>query len=291
MELVSQALRQAHADHSRRFGDFRHVYPVISRRAGGFSLGVNLNADKVCNFDCPYCSVDRTTPGFAGEVELERLAAELDFFLDRYGSGEWRSTPFFPQLPLHHQELRDISLSGDGEPTTSALFPEVVKLLVDRQASQTSLRYALVLITNATLLDRPRVLEAASALCGHKGEVWGKLDAGSPEWHQRMSRSRIPLERIQQNLELAAGRLPLRIQSMFLALQGERPSLLEQELWMGRIERLQAAADGKLLGVQLYTLARPPAEGWCSPVPMDWLADLAKRLESRCALPTAIYGS
>ena len=53
-------------DHRRDFSDNRYVYPVVSRRSRGVSIGVNLNPDKVCNFDCVYCQVDRTTPGGAG---------------------------------------------------------------------------------------------------------------------------------------------------------------------------------------------------------------------------------
>ena len=52
-------------DHSRVFRDLIFVYPVISRRSQGLSIGVNLNPDKRCNFDCVYCEVDRRTPGRA----------------------------------------------------------------------------------------------------------------------------------------------------------------------------------------------------------------------------------
>ncbi|MBM3871597.1 MAG: radical SAM protein, partial [Verrucomicrobia bacterium] len=39
-------------DHTRIYRDFTYVYPVISRRSGGLSIGINLNPDKKCNFDC-----------------------------------------------------------------------------------------------------------------------------------------------------------------------------------------------------------------------------------------------
>src|SRR5947208_956480 len=68
--------------HSRSWRENRYVYPVISRRSKGLSIGVNLNPDKVCNFDCVYCCVDRTTP--EGEptscpklMGAARLAVEL----------------------------------------------------------------------------------------------------------------------------------------------------------------------------------------------------------------------
>ena len=40
--------------------DQKDDYPVVSRRSKGISIGVNLNPDRVCNFDCIYCQVDRT---------------------------------------------------------------------------------------------------------------------------------------------------------------------------------------------------------------------------------------
>ena len=46
-------------DHTRHFTDFTFVYPVISRRSKGLSIGANLNPDKGCNFDCIYCEVAR----------------------------------------------------------------------------------------------------------------------------------------------------------------------------------------------------------------------------------------
>ena len=57
-------------DHRRDLGENRYVYAVVSRRARGLSIGVNLNPDKVCNFDCPYCQVDRTTPGASPRIEV-----------------------------------------------------------------------------------------------------------------------------------------------------------------------------------------------------------------------------
>ena len=59
--------------HPRNFEANRYVYPVLSRRAGGISIGVNLNLDKICNFHCVYCQVDRGEPGEKEFVELPRL--------------------------------------------------------------------------------------------------------------------------------------------------------------------------------------------------------------------------
>ena len=65
----------------------RFVYPVLSRRAGGLSIGVNLNPDKVCNFDCIYCQVDRTVESETRFVGTDQLLDELDHMLPWAASG------------------------------------------------------------------------------------------------------------------------------------------------------------------------------------------------------------
>jgi hypothetical protein len=98
-----------------------YVYPVISRRAGGLSIGVNLNPDKVCNFDCPYCQVDRTTPGGPTRVEVADLVDELEccvFDADVHGSGvctlDNESTDRAGELFTPHRSVTSRN-RGDGD--------------------------------------------------------------------------------------------------------------------------------------------------------------------------------
>ena len=60
-------------DHPRTHAGNRYVYPVISRRAGGLSIGINLSADKLCNFHCIYCQVDRGEPAAERKGQSSRL--------------------------------------------------------------------------------------------------------------------------------------------------------------------------------------------------------------------------
>src|SRR5690606_7157934 len=113
-------------DHSRRFAGNKFVYPVLSRRSGGISLGVNLNPDKVCNFDCIYCQVDRRTDSDTQFVEMDRLLAELDESLAYVTSGEIFQSDKFSHTPHSLRRLNDIAFSGDGEPTTHRNFDEVI---------------------------------------------------------------------------------------------------------------------------------------------------------------------
>src|SRR5438445_111855 len=59
--------------HPRAYRENHYVYPVLSRRARGVSIGINLNPDKICNWDCVYCQVDRTTPAAIPQVDEPRL--------------------------------------------------------------------------------------------------------------------------------------------------------------------------------------------------------------------------
>ena len=89
-----------HTRHERSFEANRFVYPVLSRRSGGISLGVNLNPDKVCNFDCINCQVDRTRQSETKFVEIDALLAELGDMLDFVTSGEIWQTEKFAGTPI-----------------------------------------------------------------------------------------------------------------------------------------------------------------------------------------------
>jgi hypothetical protein len=101
-------------DHRRELGDNRFVYAVVSRRAGGLSIGLNLNPDKVCNFDCPYCQVDRSPKGLENltrGVDVARLSAELDGLLAWVKDGSlWSRAPFTPRRQSTARSLTSHSL-------------------------------------------------------------------------------------------------------------------------------------------------------------------------------------
>src|SRR5215813_13796461 len=101
-----------YARHERTFENFRFVYPVLSRRAGGISLGINLNPDKVCNFDCIYCQVDRTTTSETTFVETRQLLDELEIGLRMILSGDLYHAEKFRHTPRELRRLNDIAFSG-----------------------------------------------------------------------------------------------------------------------------------------------------------------------------------
>jgi wyosine [tRNA(Phe)-imidazoG37] synthetase (radical SAM superfamily) len=226
--------------HPRTFAANRYVYPVLSRRAGGISIGVNLNLDRSCNFRCVYCQVDRATPAGkggqaprrtkgasppfpqSGPVDLDRLAEELDRMVVLVVSGRIFEGPQFRGTPPALRRLNDIALSGDGEPTLSANFDQAVEVCAEVRRRHGLDGLKLVLLTNAGALDQPRVRRALETLDRNGGEIWAKLDAGAEYYYARVNRSAVPWQRILDNLREAAIRRPIVVQSLFMRIRGER---------------------------------------------------------------------
>jgi wyosine [tRNA(Phe)-imidazoG37] synthetase (radical SAM superfamily) len=293
---------QLHADHARLFEHNRFVYPVLSRRSGGISVGVNLNPDKVCNFDCIYCQVDRRSQSETRFVETDALIDELRTTLENVLSGAIYDTPKFQDVPPHLRRLNDIAFSGDGEPTSYKNFDEIIERCAEmkREIESRSDRpqppapspqpLKLVLITNASMFHRPHVQRGLAILDENNGEIWAKLDAGTDEYYHLIERTPIPFRQILHNITAAAQVRPLVIQSLFMRVNGEPPSAIELEAFCDRLNEI-TSAGGQLKLVQIYTIARRPAESYVAPLTdaeVDAIVGLVKR---RCGLPALpFYG-
>ncbi|MGC1274290.1 MAG: radical SAM protein [Planctomycetaceae bacterium] len=248
-----------HANHGRTWHENRFVYPVLSRRSGGLSIGVNLNTDRICNFDCIYCQVDRRSDSETKFVDTDRMLAEMTAVLDLVASGEIWSDDRFVNTPEQLRRLNDIAFSGDGEPTSHKNFPEVVEAVANVKRSFDLDGVKLVLITNASLFHRPNVKRGLELLDANNGEIWAKLDAGTDAYYHLIERTPIPFSRVLENITAAAKIRPLVIQSMFLRLDGSPPSDDEIAAYCDRLNEI-TAAGGRIKLVQVYTVARVPAE-------------------------------
>jgi wyosine [tRNA(Phe)-imidazoG37] synthetase (radical SAM superfamily) len=277
------------ASHPRSFAQNRYVYPVVSRRAGGVSIGVNLNLDKVCNFDCVYCQVNRSEPGEKEFVGLDRLAAELDAAVELVTSGRIFEQRF-TQTPLPLRRLNDIALSGDGEPTTYRNFDDVIAVCADVRRRRKLDDVKLVLITNASMLHREHVRRGLEMLDAANGEIWAKLDAGTEDYYKLVARSSIPFSRILENLRDAARVRPIVIQSLFMRIRGEPPAESEQDAYCDRLSEI-VAVGGQIKLVQVHTIARPPAETWVAPLDDAQVDALAALVRRRTGLAAAAFHS
>jgi wyosine [tRNA(Phe)-imidazoG37] synthetase (radical SAM superfamily) len=275
------ARRLDYKDHRRELDENRYVYAVISRRARGLSIGVNMNPDKACNFDCPYCQVDRATPGGPSRVEVAVLASELEDLLRRADGDLW-TTPPFDTVASELRRLADVAFAGDGEPTTPPEFPaaaRAARAARDRLAPGVPLR----LLTNATLFHKDRVKTALAAF----DELWCKLDAGTEQYFQAVDGTRLPFRRILDNLLLVARERPIVIQSLFLALDGAGPGDAEIAAWVERMLEIKAGG-GRIDHVQVYTVARTPSDPRCGPLGGERLEAIAARARA-AGLAVAVY--
>lgn len=273
--MALPVLREAFANHPRRWRDFLYVYPVISRRSRGLSIGINLNPDAACNFDCVYCSVDRSLPPKVRRVELPVLAAELEQMVA--GRTALFEEPEFRSIPAEWRRLNDFAFSGDGEPTASPAFPEAVELVarVRREARLDDVK--VVLITDACYLTRPAVAAALAVLDANGGEVWAKLDAGTEEYFRRVNRPNYPLEHVLANIQAAGQSRPLVIQSLFLRLNDAPPPAAEIEAYVGRLRTLLAGGT-RIQLVQVYTVARRTAESYATALSEGELESIAGKV-------------
>ncbi|HTN75659.1 MAG TPA: radical SAM protein [Pirellulaceae bacterium] len=280
-----------HTQHERRFEANRFVYPVLSRRSQGISLGVNLNPDKICNFDCIYCQVDRTSLGESKFVETDQLLHELSDLLRLTSSGELFQTPKFQGTPAHLRRLNDMAFSGDGEPTTYTNFDEIIAACADLKRSLGLSTVKMVLITNASMFHRPHVQRGLEILDQNQGEIWAKLDAGTPDYFKLIDRTTIPFQRILDNITLAAQTRPIVIQSLFMRVEQSPPSAEELLAYCDRLNEI-VAAGGQLKLVQIYTIARRPAESFVHPLTDSEVDAIRDLVQARTGLlAESFYGA
>ncbi len=285
---MPSAKAELHRLHPREYAGFTYAYPVLSRRSGGVSIGVNLNLDKACNFDCPYCQVDRTGPRKEQRLVLSRIREEIEALLRSMDENGVCRLPLFDALPDPEKKLRDIALSGDGEPTMVPEFADICALLREIQAARADLDFKLVLITNASLFDRPKVRTGVATMLSGKGEIWAKLDAGTEAWYQKVNVSRIPLDRVEANLAGLGHEHSFKIQSFFCRIEGRGWDNAETTAYLERLRRLRKGG-ARILEVQLYTLARRPSDARVAAMDSTFLENVRQEVEA-LGIPARVYG-
>ena len=223
------------------------MYPVLSRRSHGISIGINTNPDKVCNFDCIYCQVDRTSEAAVKKFEVAVAETELREMVEIVRSGEIAQHEPFTSVPREALRLNDLALSGDAEPTTLPNFAETIAMVARVKPKDVKI----VLITDAGGLDRADVKRGLETMDANEGEVWAKLDAGTEKYFKLVNRTKIPFARILKNIATTAKVRPIVIQSLFLKIRGEGPSGEEIGAYCQRLREI-----GNIKLVQVYTIAR-----------------------------------
>ena len=270
----------------RDFLDNQFVYAVVSARARGLSIGVNMNPEKRCNFRCVYCEVHRNGDP-PRQLDVELMESELRKTLEFVQSGRLRERPWYRSLPDDLLQLRHVALSGDGEPTLSPSFAEAVQAVVHVRALGNFPFFKLVLLTNGTGLDLLHVQNGLQSLT-RSDEVWAKLDGGTQAYINKVNRSDVPLERILNNILQVGRQRPIVIQSLFPAIHGEEPPLQEIEQYAHRLMELKDAGAAISL-VQIYSANRPAPNSEFGHLPLKVLSRIAHTVRQTAKLRAEVF--
>jgi wyosine [tRNA(Phe)-imidazoG37] synthetase (radical SAM superfamily) len=267
-------------NHDRDRANLTYVYPVLSRRAGGLSIGVNLNPNNACNWRCVYCQVPGLQRGPAPPIDVDLLIRELSGFLDDVLRGD-----FFErfQAPREARTIRDLAISGNGEPTSAAEFPVVVDRIGELLRQRRLLgAFALVLISNGSLVHLARVQDGLRRWAALGGELWFKLDSATDEGLKHINRAGLSAARAWRNLRIACGICPTWLQTCLFRFDGQPPDTAEQAAYLNRLKEARDL-NPPPRGVLLYGLARPsqqPEAPRLSRVEDEWLEDFAQRVRA-----------
>ncbi|HNQ03313.1 MAG TPA: radical SAM protein [Thiobacillaceae bacterium] len=278
MNILSGTLSTT--SHDRDTAGMAYVYPVVSRRAGGVSVGVNLNPNNACNWRCLYCQVPNLRRGGPAPIDLVRLDSELRHMLAHIVRGDFMSR----HVPRDAQRFSDVALSGNGEPTSAPEFPMVVELIGQAMADFGLLAQGvkLLLISNGSLAHRATVLQGIRRMATLNGEVWFKFDRATPSGMHLVNDTETDPERHFQRLKAVAGLCPTWIQTCMFTLDGAPPSDQETQAYLDMLARCRRERIG-LAGVLLYGLARAsmqPEASRIGTLDPDWLKMLAERIEA-----------
>lgn len=262
------------ADHRRDFVGMKYVYPVISRRAGGVSVGINLNPNNACNWHCIYCQVPDLVRGGAPVIDLDLLARELGAVFEAIVNGRFLEEHVADPA---HRRLMDVAFSGNGEPTSAREFPLAVAIVRDAMQRWGLSAVKLRLITNGSLLDRATTREGLGLIAAAGGEAWVKVDAATSEALARVNGTRSSPATVRKRLSLCVTLCPTWVQTCVFLRNGHPPLPAELEAY----ENLLGSVAGKLQGVHLYGLARlslQPGAERLGRLPAEWLEAWAEKL-------------
>lgn len=270
-------VRLSPLNHDRDAAGMKYVYPVVSRRARGVSVGINLNPNNLCNWRCVYCQVPGLAYGKAPAIDLPLLHEELSSMLSALVEGDYMQQ----HVPESSRRLNDVAFSGNGEPTSSEHLENAIELAAMEMDRLKLLgKIDVILITNGSLVHKKNVQSALKCLASHGGQVWFKLDSATDAGMQAINSASSGAELQMRNLAIAAKLCPTWIQTCVLATDEQPPSEAEQTAYLAALEQL-AADKVNIKGVLLYGLARQshqPEADSLSALRIEWLNDYAQRI-------------
>lgn len=267
------------SSHERLSRYRRFVYPVISRRSAGLSLGINLNPDKKCNFHCVYCQVDRKEKIRDMAVDFQQIRDELV---------EWLNGMKAEGGTYQGHRLKDISIAGDGEPTMVPELPELIREMIQLKQDFHLKDTKLVLFSNGIGLNRSDLQTVFPDFFQSDGEIWFKMDYWNEQSLKQINRTAATFDHLLSNLLLLSKQYPIVLQSCFFSWDGQPFSLEYYEKYVSLLKDLKRqGAQFKL--IQAYTLARQPTDSRAVPWSNDEMDNLAQYLQEELIVPVETY--
>ena len=272
-------------DHSRELSGLKYIYSVISRRAGGLSIGVNLNVNNACNWQCIYCEIPNLTRGTPPPIQLDLLEQELRFFLHEIIHGDYMEK----NVSIEDRHLKDIAFSGNGEPTSAEEFPEVI-LIVKKILEEFNLLHKIKirLITNGSLMHKASVIKGVEMLKEMSGEVWFKVDSAIEESIKTINQVNLKPHQILERLRNSINVCPTFVQTCIFTIDGKGPSEKDIDAYL----QLVGEVKTNIQGVHLYGLARPslqPQAKSLGRISQEALDDIAIKLRNLNVATTVSY--
>ena len=180
-----------------------------------------------------------------------------------------------------HRSIRDIAISGNGEPTSTNTFDRVIELIghiTDELELPGNIKP--VLITNGSFMQRAVVQKGIIHLSELNGEIWFKLDSATNAGINTVNNTSISISRVRRNLETAANLCPTWIQTCVFGMDGKPPVEAEQKAYIQFLASILAQGI-RLMGVFLYGIARPslqPEAPRLSRLSGEWLEQYAQKI-------------
>jgi wyosine [tRNA(Phe)-imidazoG37] synthetase (radical SAM superfamily) len=266
-------------DHNRGIVGLKYIYPVISRRAGGLSIGVNFNTNNACNWRCIYCQVPDLIRGAAPAMDLKQLQKEFVFFLDDVLRGS-----FFDRFHIAEKNrvIKDISISGNGEPTSLNEFANAVSLIGEIMSTKDIKdKSNFVLITNGSLLHRQHVQDGLVQLQKNHGQVWFKMDSATENGRKLLNNAAISQQQYVENLLISAKLCPTWLQTCLFTIDGHDLMQQESQAYLDLLAEIHSQVA--LQGVLLYSIARPslqPEANTLSVLPAEKMHEFAEKIRA-----------
>ncbi len=264
------------SNHDTSVAGLTYVYPVISRRVGGLSVGINFNTNNACNWRCVYCQVPDLKLGAAPELDHALLEKELRYFLNEVLHGD-----FYERFGVAEENkvIKDIAIAGNGEPTSLKDFAGAIEL-IGRVATEMDVLpdSQFVLITNGSLVHQAKVQAGLRVLNSYGGEVWFKFDSATTAGRALINNTAQSWQASLENLIKSCQLCHTKIQTCLISYK--HYDLLGEEwraylVLLTELKRLNVA----IKDIMLYTLARPslqPEAEYIQAVSLELLNALAE---------------